>query len=60
MISSDFCHWGDHFDFQPYKKGSEIWQYIKTLDNDGMNLIEKHDLNGFFKYIEDTGNTICG
>jgi hypothetical protein len=19
IISSDFCHWGDHFDYQPHK-----------------------------------------
>ena len=21
MISSDFCHWGPDFDYQPYKQG---------------------------------------
>lgn len=21
IISSDFCHWGPHFDYQPHKEG---------------------------------------
>lgn len=30
VISSDFCHWGDHFDYQPTNNGSKaIWQVIK-------------------------------
>lgn len=24
VISSDFCHWGEHFDYQPYSKNIAI------------------------------------
>lgn len=60
IISSDFCHWGDHFDYQPMDKNMPIWQFIEKLDRTGMNLIEKNDIQGFNDYIKNTGNTICG
>lgn len=28
IISSDFCHWGAHFDYQPSQEGMQIWKYI--------------------------------
>ena len=28
IISSDFCHWGDHFDYQPKEEGVPIWNMI--------------------------------
>lgn len=28
IISSDFCHWGPHFDYQPCKEGAEPWKFI--------------------------------
>lgn len=61
IISSDFCHWGQNFDFMPYDRSKgAIFEYIELLDRDGMRLIEGHDLNGFYNYIQGTGNTICG
>lgn len=60
IVSSDFCHWGPHFAYQPYKEGKQIHEYISELDHQGMNLIEKNDTKAFDKYIQDTGNTICG
>ena len=53
VISSDFCHWGDNFDYKPIMsqfkdKGSKyIHKSIEALDKWGMDLIEKHDLAGF-------------
>lgn len=41
-------------------KNKPIWQFIEELDKAGMKLIEKNDLKGFMKYIDETGNTICG
>ena len=33
ITSSDFCHWGDNFDYQPYKQeGERIWECIKKMD----------------------------
>ena len=44
VISTDFCHWGENFDYQPYDKAKgQIWQSIKNLDTQGMQYIEKND-----------------
>ena len=51
VISSDFCHWGPHFDYQPTQKGVEHWKHIESLDKTGMDLIEKGDLKEFSKYL---------
>ena len=64
VISSDFCHWGSRFHYQPTSDGnsssSNISQYIKQLDRDGMNLIELQNPGGFATYLKRTRNTICG
>ena len=61
IISSDFCHWGNNFDYKPYDRNKgEIFEYIEDLDRTGMGLIERHDLSGFLNYLERTENTICG
>jgi len=61
VISSDFCHWGQRFRYKPYQdQGERIWECIKQLDRKGMDLIEKLDLEGFYNYLEETENTICG
>ena len=44
VISSDFCHWGDHFDYKPMLAGfkeDEIHKSISELDKQAMSLIEK-------------------
>lgn len=38
----------------------EIWQSVTALDHAGMAYIEALDLAGFYKYLNDTENTICG
>ncbi|DAZ94119.1 TPA: hypothetical protein N0F65_008983 [Lagenidium giganteum] len=61
VISSDFCHWGSRFRFQPHDSTfGEIHKYIEHLDHEGMELIERLDARGFADYLERTGNTICG
>lgn len=37
-----------------------VHEFISKMDHQGMELIEKHDLKGFFNYLEKTENTICG
>lgn len=35
VISSDFCHWGEDFDYMPHDKaafGNQIWKSIEALD----------------------------
>lgn len=61
VISSDFCHWGERFDYTFYdQKHGEIWKSIEDLDKQGMDLIEKLNPENFKKYLNSTGNTICG
>lgn len=60
-ISSDFCHWGERFQFTHYSKSDgEIFQSIEALDKQGMNYIKEKDFDGFKDYLKKTRNTICG
>jgi AmmeMemoRadiSam system protein B len=70
VISSDFCHWGHRFRFTPnefpHSKPGCIFApesvngRIEALDRQGMELIARQDTEGFSKYLQTTGNTICG
>lgn len=76
VISSDFCHYGERFDFEPFREtaeaaaarggaaapaaGAAVEDRIEALDRAGMALIEAGDAGAFDAYIERTGNTICG
>mmetsp|Transcript_916 Transcript_916/g.1257 ORF Transcript_916/g.1257 Transcript_916/m.1257 type:complete len:176 (+) Transcript_916:396-923(+) len=75
IVSSDFCHWGDDFDFTPYEnlRGGDggsvdeesaewtpVWEFIQALDMAGLELVEKQDAEAFHRYCEETDNTICG
>ncbi|KAI8894517.1 cell motility mediator [Globomyces pollinis-pini] len=60
IVSSDFCHWGSRFDFTPMDSKIPIHQYIKDLDKQGMELIERLNYKSFSDYLSLTGNTICG
>lgn len=61
IVSSDFCHWGDRFDFTYYRKeDGEIYESIEKLDRRGMDLIESKSLAKFTRYLGETKNTICG
>jgi len=65
VVSSDFCHWGERFDFvlhpwPPDARHHQIFQSIEALDREAMQLIEQLDADGFAQYQRKTGNTICG
>jgi AmmeMemoRadiSam system protein B len=64
IISSDFCHWGSRFSFTSRHHSSTastpIYESIEQLDREGMELIEKLDVEGFASYLKKTRNTICG
>lgn len=71
VISSDFCHWGQNFEYTPYDKSKgKIWESISAMDHEGARWIEKQDAEvrmnevvydqGFRDYIYETENTICG
>jgi AmmeMemoRadiSam system protein B len=63
VISTDFCHWGSRFQYQPTPSSTttmEIHQHIRELDHQGMSLIEMQEPGAFAKYLKETRNTICG
>lgn len=62
IVSSDFCHWGKRFGYTPYdsKRHSEISEYIKALDREGMDAVESESVTTFREYLHKTKNTICG
>lgn len=61
IVSSDFCHWGDNFDFKhQYKDEPVIHKSIARLDREGMDKIESQKREVFEKYLKETKNTICG
>jgi AmmeMemoRadiSam system protein B len=60
VVSSDFCHWGERFGYQPHDNGEVIHKTISDLDHEGMELIEKLQTENFQEYLQRTQNTICG
>lgn len=63
VISSDFCHWGSRFRYQPTAtpvNSMPIHQFIKEMDHQGMDLITLKQPGAFADYLKNTKNTICG
>lgn len=61
VISSDFCHWGSRFGYQPYDPSAgERHEFIRGLDQQGMDHIASKDADSFHAYLRRTRNTICG
>ena len=68
VISSDFCHWGSRFRFQPTATSSSgagkgsmpIHEFISEMDHQGMDLIAMQKPGAFAEYLQRTKNTICG
>ncbi len=58
VISSDFTHYGHNFRYVPFTK--DIKNNIRNLDMGAIDCILKCDLEGFSKYLDHTGATICG
>lgn len=61
VISSDFCHWGQRFNYKFYERSwGQIYESIERLDKLGMKAIKDLKLESFTSYIRTYGNTICG
>lgn len=61
VVSSDFCHWGSRFRYQPTSSDTmPIHSFIEEMDRKGMNLIEMQQPGAFAEYLKETRNTICG
>ena len=61
VISSDFCHWGNDFDFTYYnKKFKNVNESTEDLDRQALDIIEEINSKKFDEYMRRTNNTICG
>lgn len=58
VVSSDFTHYGDDFDYAPFEKKAR--ENVARLDSKAYETINNIDLDGFLSHIESTGATICG
>jgi AmmeMemoRadiSam system protein B len=61
-ISSDFCHFGERFRFQPMftQPIDKTYLGIEVLDREGMDFISSQNVEGFREYLRVSKNTICG
>lgn len=62
VVSSDFCHWGQYFDYTPFSDAAPlIYKQIEKLDHQAIALLESGcSPETWNAYIQKTGNTICG
>eukprot|EP00916_Digyalum_oweni_P008081 GHVL01013525.1.p1 GENE.GHVL01013525.1~~GHVL01013525.1.p1 ORF type:complete len:300 (+),score=32.13 GHVL01013525.1:32-931(+) len=63
IISSDFCHWGQRFRYcyiLPECADMPLNDAIKALDMKMLEVIGKHDHDGFLRRLQSTSNTVCG
>lgn len=58
VASTDFTHYGPRFDYVPFSQAIE--ENLRRLDMGAFEFIARRDANGFRRYIEKTGATICG
>jgi AmmeMemoRadiSam system protein B/AmmeMemoRadiSam system protein A len=58
VISSDFTHYGDNYDYVPFTKDVEA--NLRKLDMGVFGLFAKKDLKGFIRFLDETGATVCG
>ena len=58
VASSDFIHYGPRFGYTPFH--DKVKENLEKLDGDAIKKITARDLDGFLRYIEQTGATICG
>jgi len=58
VASSDFTHYGANYGYVPFTQ--DVEKNIETLDMGVFELFAKKDLQGFLKYLNKTGATVCG
>lgn len=60
MISSDFTHYGEKFNYTPYTDEIDLRASIKNFDTQAIDLILRNDHSAFNTFISENRNTICG
>lgn len=58
VVSSDFTHYGRAFDYVPFDR--DVPEGVRRLDDGAIDRIVVNDADGFARYCEATGATICG
>lgn len=57
-VSTDFTHYGRAFGYRPFVRDVEA--NLRRLDLGALEFIQRRDLVGFRRYLDETGATICG
>lgn len=61
IVSSDFCHWGDNFDYTPFAdRAPLIYKFIQKLDEQALDVLSSGSSKQWAEYIRTTKNTVCG
>jgi AmmeMemoRadiSam system protein B len=60
VVSSDFTHYGPHFNYQPFPINKDTRKNIEELDGGAIERIVNVDFTGYQQYLAKTGATICG
>lgn len=58
VVSSDFTHYGGRFGYVPFS--DDVKNNLKKLDGKAIERITAKDFDGFMRYLDDSGATICG
>lgn len=62
VVSSDFTHYGTHFDYLPFPPDAadSVSAKLRGLDFGAIEAIRNADVEGFLRYVRSTEITICG
>ena len=62
VVSSDFTHYGDDFDYTPFGMagGEDVRAKVAALDDEAFTLIAQQRADDFKAFIAKSGATICG
>ncbi len=62
VVSSDFTHYGERFGYLPFRehRPAGVRERLRALDGGAIEAIVRGDSEGFSRYVEKTGATICG
>jgi AmmeMemoRadiSam system protein B/AmmeMemoRadiSam system protein A len=58
VVSSDFTHYGPRYDYKPFTENAR--ENISRLDHAAFAALKALDLEGFIRFVQETGDTICG
>ncbi len=61
LFSSDFTHYGKGYDYTPFGESSRAAkEKIRELDSRALSFFSPPDAEGFRKFLDETGDSICG